>query len=1834
MNTPQSHTQASPPPQAQHSINPAMLAAYPNQSQGHAPGQPQLSVQQMQQLYARQQHQQQQHQQHQHQHQHQQHQQHQHQQQQQQQQQGSQGGSVNPAALMNMRAPRQMAGAGVGMGMGGMVNPQQLLQQHQAGMNNMGEMHSMGMNQMQGMGGMSGMGGMNGMGGMGNMGGMGMGMGGINPAALSAGMGVPPSPRQPSTPAPGTGSAATSPTIPQQSPTHSATNPLSPTHAQQQMNQGQGQHPGQHGQDQQHQHQSFQHVRSPSGPPSTPNPAQQMGGMPGQHAMQNAMQMNAQMLAQQHHLNAGGPGTMPLTGLPFTPAQMQQLMQLSLPERERIVAQARAKQMAMSGMGHAQGMGGMGNMQGLQNMGGMGMGGQGMGGQGMGGQGMGGQGMQNMNMGGMQGMNMGMGNMQVPNISNMQNMQSAQNMSGHGGMQNTGMNMQNMGQLTNAQMAALSMQRSASSASRHPSGSMAQGQGPNVGMQHGFQTPMQNAGQMPIPHSPNPNAPPGHISQHGHSPAVLMPPPSSIPPRPPTAASGRVSSQSHVHPHHPGHPGAQGQVQGYQPSPSPRPGTASRPGTSVSGQQLGPSPQASATPLPSQGPPTPMHAPGPVPIQPRPPNLARPPSASPAPGTRPGTSMSFHGGGMSVQEMQQMQQTPSRPTTATGFHQPPNGPPQPQGQGQGQGYQQNAPQRSPTSFAPIAPAPMQSQTPGSPMRGAKRKLTTPAPGQQQLPGPTPQPQVQIQQGSIQQNQGQNVGAGAMGARIGSRGSIPPQLPMQGVDPTTMGMGLGPAQAGMNGAPTGMSRMVSGGLPQNLGPQQPLQLIPGVQSQGPLPETATGRAMAAGMIMGGMQLPQNAMAVDIPRTPSQARLPSLPPVIAPNAPSQQVDRKVSVPPMSRGQSESAPAIPSANGVLPTATSVASTASAGSASASAPAPASAPPPTIIPQLPPLPAGVNLNPKVTRVSVVPLVDSMTRIPPLEPHEIADIQTWMKADREYEALYRTMRDRMAEELRDTLGRPRAWYEQDTSGEAVRPRRRGEKFHLAGYKYERERERKKPGKRVGLRLPRRLPPEEADRPEQLVPIRLEFDVEHHKMRDTFVWNLNDPVVTPEIFAQSVVEDYSLPSTYHAVITKSIQDQLSDFKAHSTTFGEDGVAGTPDPEPVLKGTMEEEDAAWWEAWRKRVRSDTGWKTTSTPDTRSRKRRKVVKEEIVEQPDPLGSDAMDVDKTMAVHEFEDDESLAHEEMRILVKLDIIVGSVKLEDQFEWDMDNADPTPEQFAELYCRELGLGGEFRTAIAHAIREQVQIYQKSLFLVGHPSDGTAVQDDDLRMSFLPSLTSAARSMEQVGAFTPLLNYLSENEIERNEKEREKELNRRRRKTARNRRGIALPDRDPLKTFRTPAIGFPEIDAATLALVNAAAAPTSRRAAAAAASLTIASMVASENGTVIIPSAAPTPLTPSTPNISKEKKPKGHFKAPSYPPSVLRPRAHVKAPTESTAADISTVPPPLEDDLPIPSGSAAPDSQGVKVVLPAKRAKELEREAKEKEFVDGQHANFINGVWHCSNCGCPDSVAVGRRKGPLGDKSQCGTCGKFWHRHRRPRPVVYNSDAEYHINLRREAEQAKVASKRKRPQPPPSESKATVPDGDTDAGPSTPARARSELEVPPVASSANTPAPPDEPERAVSPVSTASSASESPLAERVKMNGNSHSKSAPASAAPELQSSPRPQRQAAMSGSVPPSPARASAPPNAPSQTASAPEWLKEAMNEMQAKYPEDKLELTLRKPLTATADTLEWRIKCLDCPGKLYTPGPGETLSGFEVHLKNRQHRHRVNSRVSGLSS
>lgn len=43
-------------------------------------------------------------------------------------------------------------------------------------------------------------------------------------------------------------------------------------------------------------------------------------------------------------------------------------------------------------------------------------------------------------------------------------------------------------------------------------------------------------------------------------------------------------------------------------------------------------------------------------------------------------------------------------------------------------------------------------------------------------------------------------------------------------------------------------------------------------------------------------------------------------------------------------------------------------------------------------------------------------------------------------------------------------------------------------------------------------------------------------------------------------------------------------------------------------------------------------------------------------------------------------------------------MKLDDQFEWDLENPDADPELFAEIYAQDLGLGGEFKYVQLHRL--------------------------------------------------------------------------------------------------------------------------------------------------------------------------------------------------------------------------------------------------------------------------------------------------------------------------------------------------------------------------------------------------------------------------------------------------------------------------------------------------------------------------------------------------------
>jgi hypothetical protein len=114
-----------------------------------------------------------------------------------------------------------------------------------------------------------------------------------------------------------------------------------------------------------------------------------------------------------------------------------------------------------------------------------------------------------------------------------------------------------------------------------------------------------------------------------------------------------------------------------------------------------------------------------------------------------------------------------------------------------------------------------------------------------------------------------------------------------------------------------------------------------------------------------------------------------------------------------------------------------------------------------------------------------------------------------------------------------------------------------------------------------------------------------------------------------------------------------------------------------------------------------------------------------------------------------------------------------------------------------------YRTAIAHSIREQIHVYIKSLLLVGYEfTTSSSIADDEIRHSFLPHLKSIIRQ-HNIERFTPSITELTDAAIEKMEKERMREA-RRKRRGARARRGIILPDREAQKTHRTALLLLPE----------------------------------------------------------------------------------------------------------------------------------------------------------------------------------------------------------------------------------------------------------------------------------------------------------------------------------------------------------------------------------------------------------------------------------------------
>ncbi|KAI9751420.1 MAG: hypothetical protein M4579_006085 [Chaenotheca gracillima] len=654
--------------------------------------------------------------------------------------------------------------------------------------------------------------------------------------------------------------------------------------------------------------------------------------------------------------------------------------------------------------------------------------------------------------------------------------------------------------------------------------------------------------------------------------------------------------------------------------------------------------------------------------------------------------------------------------------------------------------------------------------------------------------------------------------------------------------------------------------------------------------------------------------------------------------------------------------------------------------------------------------------------------------------------------------------------------------------------------------QRKRPGGRKTreLRISRKEMATQADQLEELIPVRLDIDLDKLKLRDTFTWNLHDRVIPPELFAEQVVEDFRLPpdvaSNLKQFVTHAISEQIQDFY----------------PQVFI-----EEDA--------------------------------------------------LNPHLPYHAYKNDE------MRILIKLNITIGQHTLVDQFEWEINNPSNSPEEFAKQMTRDLSLSGEFTTAIAHNIREQSQLFTKSLYITGHPFDGRAIEDSDLRDAFLPSpLPSVFRQSQHAKDYTPYLYELNEAELDKTEKSLSREQRRQKRSVNR-RGGPALPDlKDRQRTVRTLVVSS------------------------------------------VLPGSAET--------IEESriyKRPEG-----------VSGRSGRRAMPGQKDAN--------EDSDSSESEESGVDSPAASIAFNAGTSRTRGMRGAASAAQAAMRANFGRSA-------TPESMMLHHHETRISARRSGG----------RDREDSFGDTLIVKLKIRKERlRQFERRTKSGQSQPP----EQAPPQPQPQQQPPSQLQHQPSFSSTPFA-----PSPSATPQQA-----TPAPGSMGPPATTPNLH---HPSIGDGGSTPQLQSAngtPAPsQPPTPQFGAVPAArPAPQGGPPVSSLPTPSplysqflklnplsqppTPTWLTASLNALHSAYPPDSFEGTMRWAAVNTetgasvpSQTLQqmqatntpipdhiqyqWlpRIRCNDCPGKLYTPGPGTTVENFEVHLKNKAHRERIEKRT-----
>lgn len=146
----------------------------------------------------------------------------------------------------------------------------------------------------------------------------------------------------------------------------------------------------------------------------------------------------------------------------------------------------------------------------------------------------------------------------------------------------------------------------------------------------------------------------------------------------------------------------------------------------------------------------------------------------------------------------------------------------------------------------------------------------------------------------------------------------------------------------------------------------------------------------------------------------------------------------------------------------------------------------------------------------------------------------------------------------------------------------------------------------------------------------------------------------------------------------------------------------------------------------------------------------------------------------IQELENVASLVIPDLEVVVNLTCTIQGKFFEDYFQWNLSDKSLSPEKFALIIVADLGLAREFAPGIAHSLHEYLLHVKKEW------AEGSLHQDTVPNEAAFGYLAGVRLNIDDLGAkWTPKVEYLTQEEIQKREIEKERNMRRLKRESDR-----------------------------------------------------------------------------------------------------------------------------------------------------------------------------------------------------------------------------------------------------------------------------------------------------------------------------------------------------------------------------------------------------------------------------------------------------------------------